>query len=75
MIPQSQQRYIVYTDALDDACGAQLSQEHDATEFPSHFYPILSLKYKENEAQLNKRPMEFTMLSPSGIITSKVQIS
>ena len=26
--------YIVYTDASDDACGAQLSQEHDGTEFP-----------------------------------------
>ena len=34
--------YIVYTDASDDACGAQLSQEHDGTEFPiaflSHFF-------------------------------------
>ena len=26
-------RYIVYTDASDDACGAQLSQEHDGMEF------------------------------------------
>ena len=26
--------YIVYTDASDDACGAQLSQKHDGTEFP-----------------------------------------
>ena len=25
--------YIIYTDASDDACGAQLSQEHDGTEF------------------------------------------
>ena len=24
-------KYIVYTDALDDACGAQLSQEHDGS--------------------------------------------
>ena len=24
-------RYIVYTDASDDTCGAQLSQEHDGT--------------------------------------------
>ena len=30
-------RYIVYTDALDDACGAQLTQEHDSTEFPIAF--------------------------------------
>ena len=26
--------YIVYTDTSDDACGAQLSQIHDGTEFP-----------------------------------------
>ena len=26
-------RYIVYTDVSDDTCGAQLSQEHDGTEF------------------------------------------
>ena len=29
--------YIIYTDASDDACGAQLSQEHDGTEFPIAF--------------------------------------
>ena len=28
---------IVYTDASDDACGAQLSQEHNGTEFPIAF--------------------------------------
>ena len=30
-------RYIVYTNAPDDACRAQLSQEHDGTEFPIAF--------------------------------------
>ena len=29
--------YIVYTDAPDNACGAQLSQEHNGTEFPIAF--------------------------------------
>ena len=29
--------YIVYTDASDDACGAQLSQTHNGTEFPVAF--------------------------------------
>ena len=29
--------YIVYTDASDDACGAQLSQIHNETEFPVAF--------------------------------------
>ena len=36
-LPRSQKRYIVYTDASDNACGAQLSQEHDGTEFPVAF--------------------------------------
>ena len=31
--------YIVYTEPSDDACGAQLSQEHDGTEFPIAFLP------------------------------------
>ena len=35
--PDPARRYIVYTDAPDDACGAQLSQEHDGTEFPIAF--------------------------------------
>ena len=30
--PNPNKCYIVYTDASDDACGAQLSQEHDGTE-------------------------------------------
>ena len=35
--PDPDKRYIVYTDASDDACGAQLSQEYDGTEFPTAF--------------------------------------
>ena len=35
--------------------------------FPLTFYPTHSLKHKENGAQLNKRPMEFTTVSQSGI--------
>ena len=35
--PDPHKRYIVCTDASDDACGAQLSQEHDGTEFPIAF--------------------------------------
>ena len=30
-------KYIVYTDASDDTCRAQLTQEHDGTEFPIAF--------------------------------------
>ena len=35
--PDSNKRYIVYTDASNDASGAHLSQEHDRTEFPIAF--------------------------------------
>ena len=35
--PNPNKHYIVYTDASDDASGAQLSQEHDGTEFPIAF--------------------------------------
>ena len=39
--PNPNKTYTVYIDTSDDACGTQLSQEHDGTEFPiaflSHF--------------------------------------
>ena len=35
--PNPSKRYIVYTDALDNACGAQLPQEHNGMEFPIAF--------------------------------------
>ena len=39
-------KYIVYTDASDDACRAQLSQEHDGMEFP---IPFLSHTFTETQ--------------------------
>ena len=35
--PDTTKPYIVYTDASDNACRAQLSQIHDRTEFPVAF--------------------------------------
>ena len=35
--PNPNKTYIIYMDASDDACGAQLSQEHDGTKFPVAF--------------------------------------
>ena len=35
--PDPNKKYIVYTDASDDACRVQLSQEHDGIEFPVAF--------------------------------------
>ena len=37
--PNPDKRYIVYTDASDDTSRAQLSQEHNGTEFPVAFLP------------------------------------
>ena len=70
--PDPNKRYIVYTDASDDACRVQLSQEHDGTEFSNCLYsPTLFQKLKENGAQLNKKLMEFIMPLQNGIIISK----
>ena len=35
--PDPDKKYIVYTDASDNACRAQLSQEHNGAEFPIAF--------------------------------------
>ena len=36
--PSPNKTYIIFTDASDDVCGAQLSQEHDGAEFPIAFF-------------------------------------
>ena len=35
--PDPNKKYIIYTDASDDVCGAQLLQEYDGMEFPMAF--------------------------------------
>ena len=53
--PKTNKTYIVYTDASDDACGAQLSQEHDGTEFPvaflSHTFSETQCKWSTTEQE------------------------
>ena len=53
--PNPEKHYIVYTDASDDACGAQLSQEHDGTEFPtaflSHTFTDCQWKWRATEQE------------------------
>ena len=73
--PDPNKRYIVYMDASDDACGAQLSQEHKDTEFPLHFFCIPFQKHRDNGAPQSKKPMEFAMPLPSRIIISRELIS
>ena len=53
--PNPNKTYIVYTDASDDACRAQLSQEHDGTEFPvaflSHTFSETQCKWSTTEQE------------------------
>ena len=53
--PNPNKTYIVYTDASDDAFGAQLSQEHDGTEFPvaflSHTFSKTQRKWSTTEQE------------------------
>ena len=53
--PNPNKTYIVYTDASDDTCGAQLSQEHDGTEFPvaflSHTFSETHCKWSTTEQE------------------------
>ena len=70
--PGPASRYIVYTDALDDTCGVQLSQEHDRTKFLIAFLSHThSLKHGENGVSQNRKPTERTMPLPNGITTFK----
>ena len=53
--PDPNKKYIVYTDASDDAFGAQLLQEHDGTEFPvaflSHTFTETQRKWSTTEQE------------------------
>ena len=73
--PNPTKRYIFSKDASDDASRAQLTQEHDGTEFPISFLSHTFWRPKESRVQLNKRPMEYIRLSPNRITFSKVQTS
>ena len=56
--PDLAKQYIICTDASDDACGAQLSQEHDGTEFPiaylSHNFTDTQRKWSTTEQEVYK---------------------
>ena len=49
-----------------------LIQEHDGTEFPIGFLSHTFSETQKSGVQLNKRPMEFIMLSPNRITISHV---
>ena len=53
--PDPSKCYIVYIDTSDDACGAQLSQEHDGQELPvaflSHTFTYTQQKWSTTEQE------------------------
>ena len=53
--PNPSKRYIVYTDTSDDTCRAQLTQDHDGTEFPiaflSHTFSETQRKWSTTEQE------------------------
>ena len=77
LCPDPARRYIVYTDALDDACGAQLSQEHDGTKFPIAFlsHTFTETQRKWITLQLDAITITITLPLPNGITTFKGLIS
>ena len=56
--PNPSKRYIVYTDASDDACRAQLTQGYDGMGFPIAFLSHTFWIPRESGVPLTKRPME-----------------
>ena len=53
--PDTTKPYIVYTDASNDACGAQLSQIHKGTKFPVAF---LSHTFTDTQRRWSTREQE-----------------
>ena len=64
--PDHNKRYIVYTNASDDACGAQLSQENDGTEFPIAFLLHTFSETQRKWSTTEQEAYEFITL-PNGL--------
>ena len=54
-------QYIVYTDVLDDACGAKESQEHDGAKFPIAFLCHTFTKHRGNGVPQDRKYIVFIM--------------
>ena len=53
--PDHNRKYIIYTDASDDVCGAQLLEEHNGMEFPiallSHMFTETQRKWSTTKQE------------------------
>ena len=59
--PDPSKCYIVYVDASDDACGAQLFQEHGGQELPVAFLSHTFTDTQQKRSIMERKPMAFTM--------------
>ena len=68
----TKKHYIVYTDASDDACGAQLSQEQDGTEFQIAFlsHTLTDTQWKWSTTE-TRRPTVHITQSLNGILPTR----
>ena len=73
--PDPNKRYIVYTNASNDACGVQLFQEHDGTEFPISFLLHTFLETQRKWSTTEQEAYRVYYALPNGIIISREQIS
>ena len=69
--PDPATRYIVYTDASDNACGAQLSQEHDGMKFPIAFLSHSFTGTQRKWSTTGQEVSEYIMQLQSGTTTSR----
>ena len=63
--PDPSKQYIVYMDALDDACGSQLLQEHDGQELPVAFHSHTCMDTQHKWSTAEQEPYAFTMQWPN----------
>ena len=73
--PDPKSRYIVYTDASDDACGAQLSLEHNGTEFPIAFLSHTFTETQRKWSTPEQKAYGVYYALPNGMTTFKELIS
>ena len=71
--PNPVKHYIVYTDTSDDACGAQLSNEHNGTEFQIAFLSHTFMGHAQWRWSHHRTRSHtvYIMQSQNRIITSK----
>ena len=72
--PNPNKTYIIYTNASDNACGAQLSQEHDGAKFSVAFLSHTFTKIQHKWSTTEQEAFRVYYAITNGIITCKEPI-